>query len=94
MPLPPSLFRFFYSPQGFPTHAHLANIAGGTDIAGTFADCNALDPIYSTGGCQGPALGMDVRVYDAGIEGQDGREVKDGEPGELVCVQVCSSRHC
>ena len=89
MVLPPALFSYFYSPVGFPPRAHLANIYGGTDIAGAFLDCNALDPVYETGGCQGRSLGMDVRVYGPNIgEGEVGREVEAGEEGELVVVKV------
>ena len=94
MVLPTSLYKYFYSENGFPKHAQLANISGGTDLAGAFADGVALLPIYETGGCQGRSLGMDVRVYDATIEAQKegerpvGREVPEGEPGELVAVKV------
>ncbi|KAL9118997.1 MAG: hypothetical protein Q9187_004451 [Circinaria calcarea] len=88
MVLPPALFSYFYSPVGFPPRTHLANIYGGTDIAGAFLDCNALDPVYETGGCQGRSLGMDVRVYDPDIgEGEVGREVEAGKEGELVAVK-------
>ena len=94
MVLPPSLFQYFYSENGFPSRAHLSNISGGTDLAGAFGDCVPLLPVYETGGCQGLSLGIDVRVYDSTIvasrEGEVpvGREVKDGEPGDLVAVQV------
>lgn len=89
MVLPPALFSYFYSPTGFPSRVQLANISGGTDIAGAFLDCNALDPVYETGGCQGRSLGIDVRVYDPNTgEGDVGREVESGEEGELVAVKV------
>ena len=93
MVLPPSLFKWFYSDQGFHPHTHLSNIAGGTDIAGAFGDCTPLLPVYETGGCQAKSLGIDVRVYDSTIEAKDGeavegREVEDGTPGELVAVKV------
>ena len=85
MVLPPSLFRYFYS--AFPSRAHLANIAGGTDLAGAFGDCTALLPVYDSGGCQCRSLGMDVRVYDSTIESRQGKEVPNGSPGEVVAVR-------
>ena len=93
MVLPTSLFRWFYSDVGFPSHVHLANISGGTDIAGCFADGNPLDPVYENGGCQCPGLGMDVRVFDSTLESVDGqpivgKEVAAGMPGDLVCVNT------
>ena len=92
MVLPRSLFAYFYSSNGFPSRAHLANVSGGTDIAGAFADCNALDPVYETGGCQGRSLGIDVRVFDPNVdEGGVGKEVEIGEEGELVAVKVSCS---
>ena len=91
MVLPPALYNWFYSSSGFPSTVHLGNIAGGTDLAGGFGDCNALLPVYSSGGCQGLSLGMDVRVYDSTILPSDpapkGKEVPIGEPGDLVAVQ-------
>ena len=89
MVLPTSLFNYFYSPQGFPSRTHLANISGGTDIAGAFADCNPLDPVYESGGCQCRGLAIDVRVFDPDIsEGAPGKEVPLGGEGELVAVSA------
>ena len=92
MVLPTSFFRWFYSDVGFPSHVHLANISGGTDIAGAFTDGNPLDPIYESGGCQCASLGMDVKVFDSTMESMDGepivgKEVAVGKPGDLVCVK-------
>ena len=93
MILPPSLFQYFYSDTGFPSHTHLANISGGTDLAGAFGDSVSVLPVYATEGCQELSLGVDVRVYDSTIdatkEGEvpGGREVKEGEPGDLVAVR-------
>lgn len=90
MVLPQSLFRWFYSSTGFPKHVHLANISGGTDIAGPLVDCSPIDPVYDAGGCQVATLAIDVRVYDSGIQTLDddhpptGKEVRAGEPGDLV----------
>ena len=93
MVLPLSLFAYFYSPKGFPSRVHLANLSGGTDIAGAFADCNALDPVYEIGGCQGGSLGIDVKVFDPDIdEGGIGKEVEVGKEGELVAVKVSRVR--
>ena len=89
MVLPPALFAYFYSDDGFPSHTHLANISGGTDIAGSFSDANALDPVYATGGCQGPCLGVDLQVYDPNIpHGLAGKALPEGAEGELVAVQA------
>ena len=89
MVLPPALFAYFYSDEGFPSHTHLANLSGGTDVAGAFADCSSLDPVYITGGCQGPSLGIDVQVFDPSIaEGLEGKALPDGGEGELVVVQA------
>ena len=85
MVLSDQLFEWFYD-AGFPPTAQLANISGGTDIAGSFAMENPLTPVY-VGGCQGPTLGTPVAVYDQTLEGGlgvKGKEVENGVPGELV----------
>jgi acetoacetyl-CoA synthetase len=85
MVLKDSLFDWFYD-MGFPSHVHLCNVSGGTDVAGTFGMDNQLDPLY-VGGCQGPSLGTPIAVYDQLVEGGvgvKGVEVEDGVPGELV----------
>ena len=86
MVLPDAVFEWFYD-SGFPARAHLANISGGTDVAGSFATENELLPVY-VGGCQSPSLGTPIAVYDSLIEGEGavGREVEDGVPGELVAT--------
>lgn len=93
MPLPAPLFTWFYA-RGFPSHTHLANISGGTDIAGCFCLENPLTPIFSSGGIQGPCLGTAVGIYDStdSISSTDakplGKSVKDsGTPGELVAYK-------
>jgi acetoacetyl-CoA synthetase len=88
MVLSDQLFEWFYD-VGFPPHVHLANISGGTDIAGCFGMENPLNPVY-VGGTQGPALGIKVEVYDSLIEGGRGvmgSPVPHGTPGELVATQ-------
>lgn len=84
MVLSESLFEWFYD-TAFPPSVHLANISGGTDLAGCFGIENPLDPVY-VGGCQGRALGIKVEVYDQTIESGPGKAVPDGEPGELVAT--------
>ncbi len=81
------LFEWFYD-VGFPVHSQLANISGGTDIAGCFAMDNPLTAVY-VGGCQGPSLGTAVAVYaqeENKGKGVDGVELEDGVPGELVAL--------
>jgi acetoacetyl-CoA synthetase len=87
MVLSDQLFEWFYD-VGFPKHVHLANISGGTDIAGCFGVENPLTPVY-VGGTQGPSLGTPIAVYDSLIEGGrgiKGAPVLDGTPGELVAT--------
>lgn len=93
MVFPPSLFQYLYSDAGFPSHTHLTDISGGTDVAGAFGDGVPILPVYAAGGCQGLSLGVEVRVYDSTIEATRegeimvGREVNEGEPGDLVAVK-------
>jgi acetoacetyl-CoA synthetase len=85
MVLSDELFDWFYD-VAFPPAVHLANISGGTDIAGCFGIDNPLTPVY-VGGTQGPSLGVPIAIYDSFIEGGDavqGKSVPDGTPGELV----------
>lgn len=85
MVLKDQLFEWFYD-VGFPKHVQLANISGGTDLAGCFGMENPLTPVY-VGGCQGPSLGTAVAVYDQTVEGGKGvkgLELENGVPGELV----------
>ena len=85
MVLKDQLFEWFYD-VGFPPHIHLANISGGTDLAGCFGMENPLTPVY-VGGCQGPSIGTAVAVYDQLVEGGKGvkgKQLENGTPGELV----------
>ncbi|ROT39304.1 acetoacetyl-coenzyme A synthetase [Sodiomyces alkalinus F11] len=86
MVLSDQLFHWFYD-VGFPPRVHLANISGGTDIAGCFGIQNPLTPVY-VGGTQGPSLGVPIAIYDAQRpdDGGPGRPVPDGEHGELVAT--------
>ncbi|KAI9880045.1 MAG: hypothetical protein M1830_005777 [Pleopsidium flavum] len=87
MVLSDALFEWFYD-VGFPPRVQLANISGGTDLAGAFGTENSLMPVY-VGGCQGPSLGIPIAVYDQLIEGGKGvkgKPVPEGVPGELVAT--------
>lgn len=84
MVLSNQLFEWFYD-KGFPAHTQLANISGGTDIAGCFGQSNPLTPVY-LGGTQGPSLGVPVAVYDSLLSDGPGKPVPDGTPGELVAT--------
>ncbi|KAI2781560.1 acetoacetyl-coenzyme A synthetase [Daldinia loculata] len=84
MVLPDQLFEWFYD-KGFPSHVHLSNISGGTDIAGCFGIGNPLTPVY-VGGTQGVSLGIKVALYDSLLPPGPGKEVPDGTPGELVAT--------
>ena len=84
MVLSDQLFEWFYD-VGFPKNVHLANISGGTDIAGCFGMMNPLTPVY-VGGTQGPSLGVHVAIYDSLLPNGRGKEVPHGTPGELVAA--------
>ncbi|KAH9998567.1 acetoacetyl-coenzyme A synthetase [Xylariaceae sp. FL0662B] len=84
MVLADQLFEWFYD-KGFPSHVHLSNISGGTDIAGCFAEGNPLTPVY-VGGTQGPSLGVAIALYDSLLPPGPGTAVPDGTPGELVAT--------
>src|SRR4051812_13211551 len=58
----------------------IINISGGTEVGACFLSCFPVEPIKVTS-LGGPALGMDVDVFDA-----EGNPVR-GEVGELVCKQ-------
>lgn len=89
MVLSESLFEWVYD-EAFPKTIQLANISGGTDLAGCFGLENPLTPVY-VGGCQGPGLGMKVEAYDQtheGGKGIKGNALPIGEPGELVASEA------
>ena len=77
-PLVPESYDYVY--RDFKRDVCLASISGGTDIMASFADANAILPVYR-GELQCRGLGMDVRVY-----AEDGAELH-AEKGELVCVK-------
>ncbi len=76
-PLSPEGFEWVYS--SVKSDVHLSSMSGGTDIVGCFAVGDPTRPIYS-GQLQGPALGVDLAVYD-----DAGNVTRDHEQGELVC---------
>ncbi|KAL2889530.1 Acetoacetyl-CoA synthetase [Ceratocystis lukuohia] len=98
MVLSEDLFNWFYD-EGFPRHTHLANISGGTEIAGCFGRENPLTPVY-VGGTQGPTLGVAVGVYSLSeplsSDGTAlvGKPIEDGSPGELVATKAFPNMPC
>lgn len=87
MVLSDTLFEWFYD-EAFPPHVQLANMSGGTDLAGCFGIANPLSPVF-VGGCSGLSLGLPVVAYDDTMEGGTGVKgvpVSDGTPGELVAT--------
>nr|CAC18280.2 related to acetoacetyl-CoA synthetase [Neurospora crassa] len=93
MVLSDQLFEWFYD-SGFPPSVQLANISGGTDIAGCFGICNPLTPVY-VGGTQGPSLGVAVEIYDSMVgDGEPGRPVPEGTAGELVATTAFPNLPC
>jgi acetoacetyl-CoA synthetase len=78
-PLAAEGFEYVY--RDIHADVHLASISGGTDICGCFILGDPTKPVYA-GEIQGPALGLDVDVYD-----DAGRSLRStpGQRGELVC---------
>lgn len=70
--------QFHYVHDAIKRDAQVCSISGGTDIIGCFVLGNPISPVYP-GQIQGPALGVDVAVFD-----ETGRPLT-GEQGELVC---------
>jgi acetoacetyl-CoA synthetase len=62
---------------------HLASICGGTDLCGSFLVGDPTRPVFA-GELQGPALGMQVDVFDDAGQHIPGAE--SGNEGELVCT--------
>ncbi|KAK3327718.1 hypothetical protein B0T19DRAFT_171943 [Cercophora scortea] len=93
MVLSDQLFEWFYD-TGFPSHVHLGNISGGTDIAGCFGLLNPLTPVYLGGGTQGPSLGLHIAIYDALLPDGPGSELPHGVPGELVAASPFPNVPC
>ncbi len=70
--------QFHYVHEAILPDVQVCSISGGTDIIGCFVLGNPISPVYP-GQIQGPALGVDVSVFD-----EQGRPLT-GEEGELVC---------
>ena len=70
--------QFHYVHEAIRPGAQICSISGGTDIVGCFVLGNPLSPVYP-GQIQGPALGVDVAVFD------DAGRPLAGKEGELVC---------
>ncbi|CAG7562632.1 unnamed protein product [Fusarium equiseti] len=85
MVLSDQLFEWFYD-GAFPSHVRLANMSGGTDIAGGFALGNPISPLY-VGGIQGPALGVAITVFDSDVDAGKGKPAAPGTAGELVAYK-------
>lgn len=81
-PLAPENFDFVYS--GIKHDVHLSSMSGGTDLMGCFVIGIPWKPVYK-GEIQGPALGMDVQVWD------DDQNPITREKGELVCAHAFPS---
>ena len=80
-PLNDEGFAWVYS--DLKSDVHLASISGGTDIVGCFVGGDPTRPVYA-GEIQGPALGLNVAVFDA-----DGREITNPDvKGDLVCTNA------
>jgi acetoacetyl-CoA synthetase len=76
-PLSPS--GFDWVTESVSDSVALASIAGGTDVCGCLVLGVPTEKVVR-GEIQGPALGLDIAIF-----GQDGKEVAQGEDGELVC---------
>ncbi len=61
-------------------------VCGGTDFVGCYAAGNPFSPTVA-GQLKGPVLGMDVDVWD-----DEGKQVNDGDVGELVVKGPFASR--
>ena len=83
-PLAPSTFRYVY--DAFPKTVNLGSITGGTDIISLFGAPSPLSPVYE-GEIQVKGLGMAICAVDP-----EGKEVHDGEPGDLVCLKPFPSQ--
>jgi len=82
-PLAAESFDYVY--DAIKPDIHLASMSGGTDIVACFVLGNPLSPVWR-GEIQGPALAMDVAVWD-----DDGRPVGASVKGELVCTKAFPS---
>jgi acetyl-CoA synthetase len=79
-PWNPEPWRWFFEVVG-DGRLPIINLSGGTEVGACFLSPHPISPLKP---CTlgGPALGMDIDVADA-----DGRSVRRGQVGELVCRQ-------
>jgi acetyl-CoA synthetase len=73
----PEPYRWLFEHVGG-SRCPIINISGGTEVGACFLSCSVAEPI-KTCSLGGPALGMDVDVFDE--QGESTR----GKVGELVC---------
>lgn len=78
-PLAPEGFDYVYG--SVKDDVCLSSMSGGTDLVACFIVGSPVNPVWR-GELQACALGMSVIVAD-----DDGRELPDGEKGELVCTK-------
>ncbi|MCB1532778.1 MAG: acetoacetate--CoA ligase [Alphaproteobacteria bacterium] len=76
---------FEYIQSAVKKDVKICSISGGTDIVGCHLGGNPFVPTYA-GQLNGAMLGMDIRVFD-----DEGQEVANGKPGELVCINAFPS---
>jgi len=77
-PWNPEPYQWFFDKVGG-GRCPIINISGGTEVGACFLSPLPITDLKPTT-LRGPALGMDVDIWDA-----DGRPVGPGEVGELVC---------
>lgn len=77
--LTPAVATWLVSAFGAENNICQISMSGGTELSGSFLHGTRSLPSYP-GELAVKALGMDVVVYSA-----DGKELPDGESGELVC---------
>lgn len=77
-PWDPKSYQWFFEKVG-QTQCPIMNISGGTELIGCLLAPLPIHEITEMS-LQGPALGMDVDIFD-----DEGKSVKKGELGYLVC---------
>lgn len=75
----PAVATWLVSAFGAENNICQMSMSGGTELSGSFLHGTRSLPSYP-GELAVKALGMDVVVYSA-----DGKELPDGESGELIC---------
>lgn len=80
-PMPPDAYRWLFEHVGAGC-CPIVNLSGGTEVGGCFLIPLPVEGL-KTSSLGGPALGMDMAVFD-----EDGNELGPGAVGELVCRSV------